>query len=207
MEYKIYRIADRAQIDQCERFAIDQYLWNSLQMPKAYGRAGYIEGQGIYLEMTCEEQNPKRICSKDKELVYKDSALEAFFAFPEGEMDQENPCIYINFEMNANGALYAEKGYAKENRTLISDQYYKEADCKAKIEADRWSVSVLIPEALLKEVCPFEEVKEGKEFYCNFYKISEDESIQHFGCYSAIQSEKPNFHLPAYFAKAVITNV
>ena len=151
MEYKIYRIADRTQIDQCELFAINQYLWNSLQTPKAYGRAGYIDGQGIYVEMTCEECDPKRLCNKDKELVYKDSALEAFFAFPEGDMSIEKQCIYINFEMNANGALYAEKGYTRENRTLISDVYYQEADCRAKIESDRWCVSVLIPEALLGE--------------------------------------------------------
>lgn len=155
MEYKIYRIADRTQIDQCELFAINQYLWNSLQTPKAYGRAGYIDGQGIYVEMTCEECDPKRLCNKDKELVYKDSALEAFFAFPEGDMSIEKQCIYINFEMNANGALYAEKGYTRENRTLIS----------------------------------------------------EDDKIQHFGCYSPIESEEPNFHLPICFAKAVIADV
>ena len=188
MEYKIYRIADRTQIDQCELFAIDQYLWNSLQTPKAYGRAGYIDGQGIYVEMTCEECDPKRLCNKDKELVYKDSALEAFFAFPEGDMSIEKQCIYINFEMNANGALYAEKGYTRENRTLISDVYYQEADCRAKITS-------------------LEKLKAGQRFYCNFYKISEDDKIQHFGCYSPIESEEPNFHLPICFAKAVIADV
>ncbi|WP_270196475.1 carbohydrate-binding family 9-like protein [Faecalimonas umbilicata] len=207
MEYKIYRIADRTQIDQCELFAINQYLWNSLQTPKAYGRAGYIDGQGIYVEMTCEECDPKRLCNKDKELVYKDSALEAFFAFPEGDISIEKQCIYINFEMNANGALYAEKGYTRENRTLISDVYYQEADCRAKIESDRWCVSVLIPEALLGEITSLEELKAGQRFYCNFYKISEDDKIQHFGCYSPIESEEPNFHLPICFAKAVIADV
>lgn len=207
MEYNIYRIANRSQISQCEQFVIDQYLWDSLQTPKAYGRAGYIEGQGIYVEMTCEERDPKRLCGKDKELVYKDSALEAFFAFPDGEMSAEKPCIYVNFEMNANGALYAEKGYARENRTLLSDEYYQKADCQAKIEADQWSVSVLIPEALLQEITSLERIKSGQTFYCNFYKISEDEKIQHFGCYSPIESKEPNFHLPVCFAKAVIVDV
>ena len=109
--------------------------------------------------------------------------------------------------MNANGALYAEKGYTRENRTLISDVYYQEAECRAKIESDRWCVSVLIPEALLGEITSLEKLKAGQRFYCNFYKISEDDKIQHFGCYSPIESEEPNFHLPICFAKAVIADV
>lgn len=44
----------------------------------------------------------------------------------------------------------------------------------------------------------------GATIYCNFYKISESEEILHFGSYSPIESEKPDFHLPVCFAEAVM---
>ena len=66
---------------------------------------------------------------------------------------------------------------------------------KAAVEENKWYLEVLFPEEYLKEICDFEEIKKGRSFYCNFYKISESEEILHFGSYSPIESEKPDFHL------------
>lgn len=203
MRYQIKRIKQKEQIEQCEQFSINQYMWNSKQEPKAYGWAGYIEGEGIFVKMVCEEQNPKREYKNHKDPVYKDSAMEIFLAFP-GEEKLSNDCMYTNFEINSNGAMLANYGKGRENRQFISDKQYELTGVRAVREETKWYFEVLFPESYLNRICDFESIKKGSTFYCNFYKIAQAEEIQHFGSYSPIESETPNFHLPVCFAEAKI---
>ena len=203
MLYQVKRIQDKTQIEQCEKFTINNYMWDSKQEPKAYGWAGYIEGEGIFVKMVCEEQNPKREYKNHRDPVYKDSTMEVFLAFP-GEEKLSNECMYTNFEINSNGAMLANFGEGRKNRQSISDEQFDMSGVKAVREEDRWYLEVLFPESYLNQICDFESVKNGMAFYCNFYKIADSEAIQHFGSYSPIESEKPNFHLPVCFARAVI---
>ena len=202
MLYQVKRIKEKNQIEHCEPFSINQYMWNSKQEPKAYGWMGYIEGEGLFVKMVCEETNPKREYQNHKDPVYKDSAMEAFLAFPESELS--NDCMYTNFEINSNGAMLANYGKGRHGRQFITDEQYELTGVKSTIESDKWYLEVLFPESYLNQICNFREIKMGKEFYCNFYKISESEEIEHFGSYSPIDSETPNFHLPVCFAKAII---
>lgn len=202
MTYQVKRIENRNQIEKCEPFAITNYMWNSKREPKAYGFMGYVEGEGLFVKMICEETDPIRVYKNHKDPVYKDSAMEIFLAFPKEVLS--NDCMYTNFEINSNGAMLANYGEGRKGRQFITDEQYEQTGVKAVIEEDRWYLEVLFPEDYLKQICDFEEVKAGKAFYCNFYKIAETEDIQHFGSYSPIESEKPNFHLPVCFAKAMI---
>ena len=127
--------------------------------------------------------------------------MEAFLAFPEGEIS--NDCMYTNFEINSNGAMLANFGRGW-NRQYISKEQYEMTGVHAQIEEDKWYWEVLFPESYLNEICDFKSVKEGKAFYCNFYKICESPEDLHFGSYSPIESETPNFHMPICFAQAVI---
>lgn len=202
MQYQVKRIENKNQIEQCEKFAINHFMWDSKQEPKAYGWMGYVEGEGLFVKMVCEETNPVCKYKNHKDPVYKDSAMEVFLAFPEGEIT--NDCMYTNFEINSHGAMLANFGEGRHGRQFISDEQYEETGVKSTIESDKWFLEVLFPESYLNEICNFGAIKEGKEFYCNFYKIAESEEIQHFGSFSPIVSETPNFHLPVCFAKAVI---
>lgn len=202
MTYQVKRISGKEEIETCEPFAINQYMWNSKQEPKTYGWLGYLEGEGLYVKMLCEEKEPKRECKNHKDMVCKDSAMEIFFAFTEEGENLTNDSMYLNFEINANGAMYAKYGKGRKNRTFLTDEQYEMTGCKANIEEDRWSVEVLFPESFLREVCDFDAIKAGKIFYCNFYKIAEAEEIEHYGSFSPIESETPNFHLPIFFAEA-----
>ncbi len=75
---------------------------------------------------------------------------------------------------------------------------------KAAVEENKWYLRYFSRKNISKKSCDFEEIKKGRSFYCNFYKISESEEILHFGSYSPIESEKPDFHLPVCFAEAVM---
>ncbi len=202
MGYHVKRIKEKSQIQQCEKFTINHYMWNSKQTPRAYGWMGYLENEGLFVKMVCEETNPKREYKNHKDPVYKDSAMEIFLAFPEGQLT--NDCMYTNFEINSNGAMLANFGEGRNNRQFISDEQYEQTGVMADLEEDKWYLEVLFPESYLNQICDFETIKKGTSFYCNFYKIVESEEGLHFGAYSPIDHETPNFHLPVFFSEAVI---
>ena len=204
MKYYIDRIQRKEDIEHCEKFEIRQYMWDSKVEPVAYGFLGYLEGQGLFVKMICEESNPKREHKNHRERVCEDSAMEIFLAFAEEEEILSNDCMYLNFEFNANGAMYVKYGKGRKNRQFITEEQSEMIRCKATIEEDRWSIEAVLPELLLREVCDFEKIKNGNMFYFNFYKISESDEILHFGSYSPIEIDTPNFHVPIYFAETQI---
>ncbi len=204
MAYQVKRINKKEEIESCDQFAIEQYYWDSKQEPKAHGWMGYLENQGFFVKMVCEEKNPRREHTEHRKRVCDDSGMEIFFAFTEENEDLSNDSMYINFEMNANGALYAKYGKGRKNRTFITEEVCEMCQTKGCVEEDTWSVEILIPESFLEEICDFERIKAGKMFYFNFYKISETKEIEHFGSCYPINSPTPNFHLPVCFGKAVI---
>jgi len=204
MLYHVKRIRNREQIETCEQFSINQYMWNSKRNPKVYGWMGYLEGEGLFVKMVCEEKDPYRTYENHRDPVYKDSAMEIFLAFLEEGETLSNDCMYTNFEINSNGAMLANYGKGRKGRQSITDEQFEMTGVAATIEEDKWYLEVLFPESYLKEICDFEEMKAGKMFYCNFYKIAEREDMVHFGSYSPINSETPNFHMPVCFAQAII---
>lgn len=204
MEYIVKKINQKSEIEQCEKFSINQYMWNSIQKPKMHGWMAYLDNKGLYVKMICEEQEPKRVFKQHRDRVCEDSAAEVFLAFTEENEELTNDCMYINFEFNANGALYAKYGKGRKNRQFLSDDEYKMVEIKSVIYEKQWELEFLIPELFLKKVCDWEKIKSGKKFYCNFYKISENEEIEHYGSYAPIDSPTPNFHLPVCFAEAMI---
>ncbi len=204
MNYLVKRIQNATEIETCERFEIATFLWNSKQNPKTYGWLGYIEGVGFYAKMVCEESNPRRVYTNDKDPVYKDSTVEVFLAFLKENETLSNDCMYTNFEFNSNAALLASYGEGRYGREFLSDEHYAMTNCKTAIHEDYWTAEVTIPETFLYSICDFDAVKAGKTFYCNFYKISETDDILHFGAYSPIDTPGPNFHVPVCFAEATI---
>lgn len=204
MRYQVKKIRMKDELELCNLFEVANYMWDSKMSPKVYGRMGYLENKGLYVKMYCEEVNPKREFHNHRDPVYQDSTMEVFLAFPEKDEALSNNVMYTNFEMNANGAMYAAFGKGRKGRQFISDEMYELSGCHAEIEDDRWSVEVIFPESYLRSICDLDAMLAGGTFYCNFYKISESKEIEHYGSYSPIDSETPNFHLPVCFAEAVI---
>ena len=114
MEYIVKKINQKSEIEQCEKFSINQYMWNSTQSPKMYGWMSYLDNKGLYVKMVCEEKDPKRVFKQHRDRVCEDSAAEVFLAFTEENEALTNDCMYINFELNANGALYAKYGKGRK---------------------------------------------------------------------------------------------
>lgn len=205
MEYNVKTIETKEDIFQCERFEVNHFQWHCMVRPAAFGYMGYLKGKGLYIWMQCEESDPLRKCENHHDMVCKDSAMEAFFAFaPKGE-PITNDALYLNFEVNANGAMYAKYGIKKNGRQFVSDAVYEASGVEAKMTEQNWQMSFVVPEDFLKEICGWSADGSGNDLYCNFYKISENAEIEHYGSFSKIDSETPNFHLPVCFAKAVLS--
>lgn len=200
MEYPVHTIHSEAELANCPLFRIDHFQWNCLRRPQAVGRLAYLAGEGLLLHMECLETNPKRTYTDPQSPVCNDSAMEAFFAFTSETPSDDG--MYLNFEINANGAMLAKYGEGRPNRQKLSPAQYDACKVRAEILADRWQIRLLLPNTLLHEICGIADLQARGQFHCNFYKISEDPSIEHYAAFSPLDSEKPNFHLPHCFAKA-----
>lgn len=69
-----------------------------------HGYIGFIPRDGFYLKLVCEETNPLRTYTKANDPVYQDSAMEVFLMF-DSEGEKAHKGVYINLEMNSNGAF------------------------------------------------------------------------------------------------------
>lgn len=207
MIYQTYMIHSKEELDPCPTFQVDHFLWGSPREPKTFGQMAYLEGEGLYLRMIVQERDPKRELQNHRDMVCKDSAVEAFFAFPDPALRQTaqptNDVLYLNFEINANGAMYAKTGHGRQGRQFLTKEEYALSGVKATIEPDRWMAEFLMPDSLLRRL-GIRAFQPGDTFFCNFYKIAEDPAIEHYAAFCPIPTETPNFHLPAYFARAEI---
>nr|WP_296032793.1 carbohydrate-binding family 9-like protein [uncultured Dorea sp.] len=200
---EVQLIESEELLDTVEPFEITHLLWGTDQIPKTYGYIGFAKGEGFYLKLVCLEKNPLRIYKKNQDPVYKDSAVEAFLKFYSKDKSKQE--VYLNFEMNANGAILAAYGKNKTERMPLKPEAVQKLQCKAEVKEDQWNVSLMIPIEILEDIYGDLELKEGTKFTCNFYKICETVENEHYASYKYVESKNPNFHLPEYFAEAVIT--
>lgn len=200
MTYDVLTIQSPDTLSQCPVFMVEQFNWGGSYRPVTSGRLGYIPETGFILEMECQEKEPFRSFQNDNDPVYLDSAMEAFFCFAP---DEAKPC-YMNFEMNANGAMLACYGRERENRTSIPEELRKGLVCDAQIGEDSWRIRLTLPLSLITAIYPNLILNTGSSFTCNFYKIKESEGQTHFASFAPIPIPKPDFHRPEYFAHAQI---
>lgn len=203
MRIEVPAISSAEELENVEPFRVEHLLWGTTQIPETYGYLGFVPSDGFYLKMVCREKNPLRVYEKNQDPVYRDSAMEAFFQF-EPEREGRGSAVYLNFEVNANGALLAEYGSGRAFRTQFNREELDAFGCAAAVEEGRWSFQMHIPLWVLDEVYGTLDMKRGSRFTCNFYKISESKEIEHYAACFPIRSEIPSFHMPEYFGEAVI---
>lgn len=200
---EVKMIKRREELESLAPFYVDRLLWGTKGIPRTYGYLGFIPGDRFCLKMVCEEQNPLRTYKENMDPVYRDSAMEAFFLF-ESAKRREAPPIYLNFEANGNGALLAGYGEGRMYRTYFSQDECEKFGCRAKVGETKWEFEIEIPVDILEEIYGPLELREGSRFTCNFYKISETKEIEHYASYAPLETETPSFHLPEFFAEAMI---
>ena len=179
---------------------IDTYQWLDGYTPEATAQLVYVEGEGFILHMTCAEKEPLRRYRQYNEPVYTDSCLEFF-------CDWLGDGRYVNMEMNALGTLLSCIGPDRHDRTPIADLSDGEFfPVKGEVSDGIWSVTAEIPLSLLCKILGVDSLPfgHGYTFRGNFYKCGDETPIPHYGMWSPVGTEKPDFHRPEYFGDFIM---
>ena len=180
--------------------AIDQYAWSEAYMPESYAQLVKIEGYGFGLRMVSREQNPRAVYTEYNQPIYTDSCLEFFASW-----DNTQP-KYLNMEMNANGALLSCVGKDRHERKPTLDVCGELPLVQGFAQADAWGIIARIPFSVIQGVYGIDAdtFVPGYTFMGNFYKCGDHTEIPHYGSWSRVGTENPDFHRPEYFGKLVI---
>ena len=110
-------IDKKDQFARCETFEITHLLWGTKAIPTTYGKIACWKDHGFLVEMTCEEKDPLRTYTKMNDPVSLDSGMEAFLSFW-----ADHTPLYVNVEMNANGAALMQYGTERADRTFFTEE-------------------------------------------------------------------------------------
>lgn len=198
LTYIIQIISEAAQIVDCPVFYMDSFNWGGDYRPVSYGQMAFLKEEGFLLHMVCEEEHPHCTYVFDNDPVYLDSAMEAFLAFDSGTD------YYFNFEFNSCAALLTQYGNSKKDRIPLKEEEQNLIQRKSCQKDKTWCVDLLIPLSLISLYFPTISIRENSHIRLNFYKLAEGDTDTHFASYAPIQSPTPNFHLPEFFADAII---
>lgn len=198
MPYKIASIPSASSITTAEPLSISEILWNSKEFPASFGKIAYIPKKAIIVKLISNQSNPLRTYYEINSPVYKDSALEFFL---QAELNNPN---YLNFELNANGAMIVQWGSTQTNRTYLPEEKIKNCIVKAEITEDSWNIFLHIPLKFLNFFYPNLILEKGHPFRFNLYKICETKEFEHYMSLTAIPTPAPNFHQPQFFADGIL---
>ena len=197
MEYKV-KIKDEINFSDVEKAQINCYKWTEGYYPKAYAQLIFVKDKGFALRMTAFESNPKAIYKNYNDPVYKDSCLEFFVRF------NENKPEYMNFEMNSNGAFLSGIRRTRHDKTPI-DKLAPLPKVVASKKADSWSVDAFFDLDFIEKLFSKRDFREGDTFKGNFYKCGDETEIPHYGMWSPVENESPDFHRPEFFGTFILT--
>lgn len=175
---------------------IDCYPWaeSGGYRPVAFGQVCRT-GAGLCVRLTAYESEPKAVYRSANDPVYRDSCLEFFInPFPDGN-------AFCDFELNANGALLL--GHFNDGVFRLVD-YCGRWDFKVKCKVENgaapfWSVEFFVPYAFLSEMFPGFDADTASIMRVNFYKCGDETEKPHYGCWSPVRAEKPDFFRPECF--------
>lgn len=175
--------------------SIDCFPWdqNTGYRPDTLAKLVIVQS-GISIRMQTDENPLLATATKLNQDVYKDSCME-FFIKPDPDDDR-----YLNFEFNSFGTLLIGIGVDKQSRTRINldPQIFK---IQSLVNEGLWSLCWEVPFSFL-EATGFKPNK--TTFKGNFYKCGDETIHPHYGCWSPIGLEIPNFHCPEYFGEIII---
>lgn len=182
---------------------IDKDPWNFGNLPETHAKLTFVEGKGFRVEMWCYETGMRAVNTEPDSPVYEDSCMECFLNFYPEEGGR-----YLNFEVNALGAMLCQVGEGKTERVFLRDMGIAQPEVSVKqAEAEGkqfWSVEYLIPLSLIERIYGKAEFSKGHKLRGNFYKCGDLTEQVHYGCWSPIGAPEPNYHLPEFFGELVM---
>lgn len=154
----------------------------------------YMDRKGFYIRTIVEEKNPRRQETKHQHDVYKDSCTEWFVNFLPEKCEW-----YFNFEVNANGAMFASFRRDRENFCLLSEDEIEKLHIQAAVGQESWEISYCVPFSLIQSYIPEFCCRNSMRIKANFYKCGDETLFPHFGMWNVYEADPPDFHRPEHF--------
>jgi len=163
--------------------------------PKVVFNVTYSD-KGFHVHFDAYEKKPKRVMTQHFQPVHLDSCLEWFINF-----DPEHTDKYINFEVNANGAMQASLRKDRYDYQHLTIPEIESLGITPKIEEEFWSVKYTVSTELIKKYYPKFDINTCKYVTGNMQKCGDKQKAIHYMSLFVIGCEKPDFHRPEYFGK------
>ena len=177
-----------------EELEIKEFPWDDPWEKGAPGHAPEVTAKlqltdaGLHVLMACDESSPRAVYTENNDPVCRDSCLEFFVnAAPEKGTD------YINFECNANGALWSAFGPDRRHRQFLKDLGLKEPEVTVRKSAAGWSVEYRISQETL-EALYGKALQPGDVFRANLYKCGDDTDVPHYMVWNHVEAAGPDYH-------------
>lgn len=197
-EYVTYLYKEKPSWDEVPTADIDCYQWECdvPYRPKAFAKMAFVENEGVYALLMCEEEKPRTVCECTGDKVYQDSCLEMFLSIGDSG--------YINIETNSAGVYLSEFGKNRAERRILFEITKKEPLVTPVRNGKMWGNEIFVSNELLRELYPnFSSVTTG-EYRGNFYKCGDLTQTPHYGSFSPMRTLNLGFHDPEYFAHFII---
>ncbi len=200
MKEYIAKKIDREMTVEDERWqkvapAVLDYVWEEYR-PIVYATEARMvhseKGITVLLSTTewpirvTEMENGGRVCV--------DSCMEFFFTPNESEIK------YLNFEINPAGTCHSNIGERRGERTHASIEGKGVVIRTLISHGEGWKAMLFIPYTYIDELYD----KRESVFKANFYKCGDLTVKKHFAVWNPIETEKPDYHQPAYFGRIVL---
>ena len=194
-------VKDSVDFSDAPKAEIACYKWTEGYTPYAFAQLIYVRDLGLALHMEAFESDPKSVYTMYNQPVYTDSCLEFFV-----NCNPDQP-LYINFEMNANGAFLSALRPGRKGKQPIHELMSDLPAVMAKKFEDHWSVDAFFTLSQIKTLFGKDTFETGDVLLGNFYKCGDETPIPHFGMWAPIDLEAPDFHRPDFFGKLIIGEV
>ena len=141
------------------------------------------------------------VLTESNDPVWQDSCVEFFVKNP-------SKSYYFNFEFSCIGTCLASKKISSTERVFTSPDTIKNIIRHTSLEKKAFEEKNGIFEWQLIAGIPFsvfeiDPKKVPPMLRANFYKCGDKTSHPHYLSWNAVESEKPNFHMPDFFGELV----
>jgi len=180
-------------------FSVSHYGWG--QVPPFPVVTGSIdaENERIFIKFDVRESELRAVNSLHNSPVCEDSCVE-FFCLP-----FIDDLRYINIEINPLGTVYFAVRTGRDDNVFATPAQTKALGILATIDrsedAVHWTVNFSLSFDLISELYGREFAEPVTALRCNFYKCGDMHKKPHWGSWNPVETERPDFHRPEFFAE------
>ncbi len=200
-EYTIKKVSAKPlDWEAIPKAEIDYFGWmDNVYKPQVFARLCY-DNDAIYVKFWAYEDEVRGEHKTHEDGVCEDSCVE-FFLCPDSKEE------FINIETNCLGCQLIGIGkdrYVRKNIPVNEETMQISTSVKdpAAYSGACWTAEYRVPFSFIKEhFGDVDVVAEGLRG--NLFKCGDLTKFEHYGMWSPVLSETPDFHLPEYFGKFV----